>query len=90
MRLIDADAFDFKYSGGSGRDDYAMAFGRCVQAIRDAPTVSAVPLSELITLRDTLYDMDAITFRGLAQLNQLIAKYDGTSIPQERRWLETK
>lgn len=56
-------------------------------------TVDAVPLSELTTLRDTLYDMDAITFRGLAKINQLIAKYGGqgisNTIPDERRWLET-
>ncbi len=45
--------------------------------------VSAVPLSELIALRDTLYDMDAITFRGLAKLNQLIAKYDSKEAPHE-------
>ena len=50
-------------------------------------------LSELTALRDTLYDMDAITFRGLAKLNQLIAKYGGQGISNtildERRWLET-
>lgn len=53
------------------------------------PTVDAVPLSELTALRDTLYDMDAITFRGLAKLNQLISKYGGqgisNTIPDERR-----
>ena len=56
-------------------------------------TVDAVPLSELTALRDTLYDMDAITFRGLSKLNQLISKYGGNgmsnTIPIERRWLET-
>lgn len=51
--------------------------------------VDAVPVSELTALRDTLYDMDAITFRGLAKINQLIAKYGGqgisNTIPDERR-----
>lgn len=56
------------------------------------PAVDAVHISELTALRDTLYDMDAITFRGLAKVNQLIAKYggqDSNTIPDERRWLET-
>ncbi len=61
--------------------------------LMDSSAVDVVPISELTALRDTLYDMDAITFRGLAKINQLIAKYGGqgisNTIPDERRWLET-
>lgn len=82
MRLIDADKLlqeiEFEYDLDYGETlinprDFA-------DAVCDSPTVDAVPLSELTALRDTLYDMDAITFRGLAKINQLIAKYGGQGI----------
>ena len=38
-----------------------------------APTVDAVPVSELKKLRDYLYSEDLISIRGLAELNKLIA-----------------
>ena len=51
--------------------------------IADAPTVDAVPVSELKKLRDYLYAEDLIFMRGLAELNKLIvncgAKMDGSS-----------
>ncbi len=40
-----------------------------------APTVYAVPVSELEKLRDYLYAEDLIFMRGLAELNKLIANY---------------
>ena len=40
-----------------------------------APTVDAVPVSELEKLRDYLYAEDLIFMRGLAELNKLIANY---------------
>ena len=43
--------------------------------IDNIPTVDAVPLPDLLTLRDWLYGHDAITMEGLAQLNQLIERY---------------
>ena len=43
--------------------------------IADAPTVDAVPVSELKKLRDYLYAEDLIFMRGLAELNKLIANY---------------
>ena len=82
MRLIDADKLlqeiEFEYDLDYGETlinprDFA-------DAVCDSPTVDAVPLSELTALRATLYDMDAITFRGLAKINQLIAKYGGQGI----------
>ena len=44
---------------------------------RKIPTVDAVPLSELIELRDRLNEGGLITRRGLRDLNMLIAKYEG-------------
>ena len=44
---------------------------------RKIPTVDAVPLSELIELRDRLNEDCLITRRGLRYLNVLIAKYEG-------------
>lgn len=44
---------------------------------RKIPTVDAVPLSELIELRDRLNEGCLITRRGLRDLNLLIAKYEG-------------
>ena len=41
------------------------------------PTIAAVPVSELLSLRDNLYEDDLITMRGLRDLNMLIAKYEG-------------
>lgn len=40
-------------------------------------TVAAVPVSELLSLRDNLYEDNLITMRGLRDLNMLIAKYEG-------------
>ena len=44
---------------------------------RKIPTVDAVPVSELLSLRDNLYEDNLITRRGLRDLNMLIAKYEG-------------
>lgn len=44
-------------------------------AIDNAPTLAVVPVSELLELRDKLYEADGITMNGLKLLNQLIAKY---------------
>lgn len=37
----------------------------------------AVPITELLELRNSLYEADGITMKGLKMLNELIAKYDG-------------
>lgn len=37
----------------------------------------AVPITELLELRDKLYETDRITMKGLKMLNELIAMYDG-------------
>ena len=40
-------------------------------------TRDAVPVSELVKLRDWLYENDQITLCGLGKLNRLIAEYGG-------------
>ena len=71
-RLIDADdllaEYDRQHEGEPGK---------ARKLIEDAPTVAAVPVSELLSLRDNLYEDNLITMRGLRDLNILIAKYEG-------------
>ena len=67
MRLIDADALLAEYDRQHEGEP-----GKARKLIEDAPTVDAVPLSELIELRDRL-----ITRGGLRELNMLIDKYEG-------------
>ena len=68
-RLIDADAL-IDEANSDGAYGYVDA-----KQIADAPTVDAVPVSELEKLRDYLYAEDLIFMRGLAELNKLIANY---------------
>ena len=67
MRLIDADAL-MDEANSDGAYGYVDA-----KQIADAPTIDAVPVSELKKLRDYLYAEDLIFMRGLAELNKLIA-----------------
>lgn len=55
----------------------AVDMGQFLRWIRMQDTVAAVPVSELLSLRDNLYEDDLITMRGLRDLNMLIAKYEG-------------
>lgn len=66
-RLIDADAL-IEEALTEGAYGYVDAL-----QIENAPTVDAVPVSELEKLRDYLYAEDLIFMRGLAELNKLIA-----------------
>ena len=72
MRLIDADdllaEYDRQHEGEPGK---------ARKLIEDAPNVSAVPVSELLSLRDNLHEDNLITMRGLRDLNMLIGKYEG-------------
>ena len=68
-RLIDANAL-IDEANSDGAYGYVDA-----KQIADAPTVDAVPVSELEKLRDYLYAEDLIFMRGLAELNKLIANY---------------
>lgn len=46
-----------------------------IEEMKKVPAVAAVPVSALLTLRDSLYETDRITMSGLYDLNMLIAKY---------------
>ena len=69
MRLIDGDAL-MDEANSDGAYGYVDA-----KQISEAPTIDAVPVSELEKLRDYLYAEDLIFMRGLAELNKLIANY---------------
>lgn len=73
-RLIDADALKKRI-----KESTAILSVKVLAAtlVNTAPTVDAVPLSELIELRDRLNYDGLITRRGLRDLNMLIAKYEG-------------
>ena len=78
-RLIDAKVYcmelynEMNYPGRS--EEFMTAIDVAIADLADAPTVDAVPVSELEKLRDHLYAEDLIFMRGLAELNKLIAKY---------------
>lgn len=48
---------------------------RALRCLNESEALDVVPVDELITLRDDLYESDRITMKGLAQLNTLIAKH---------------
>ena len=76
MRLIDADrAIEIVRSRGIAHPNAYHLTNYATLILREAPTVDAVPVSELEKLRDYLYAEDLIFMRGLAELNKLIAKY---------------
>ena len=60
-RLIDAEELELQFDV-SDEDIIAK------EIIRNAPTVDAVPVSELLNLRDELYEKDQITMCGLEKL----------------------
>ena len=74
MRLIDADKFEV-YSFTRTSLDFDAGVLSVLEKLDAAPTVDAVPVSELKKLRDYLYAEDLIFMRGLAELNKLIANY---------------
>ena len=81
-RLIDADrAMEIIHNQGIAHPNAYHLTDYATLILREAPTVDAVPVSELKKLRDYLYAEDLIFMRGLAELNKLIAncgaKMDG-------------
>lgn len=74
MRPIDADALKKRV-----KESTAILSVKVLAAtlVNTAPTIDAVPVSELLSLRDNLYEDNLITMRGLRNLNRLIAKYEG-------------
>ena len=83
MRLIDADELNKfpiridHYDKEHGDKAFVFGIESVLEYAEYLPTVSAVPVSELLSLRDNLYEDDLITMRGLRDLNMLIAKYEG-------------
>lgn len=79
MRLIDADkALEIVHGQGIAHPNAYHLTNYATLILQEAPTVDAVPVSELEELRDYLYAEDLIFMRGLAKLNKLIAKHGGT------------
>lgn len=73
-RLIDADrALEIVRGQGIEHPNAYHLTNYATLILREAPTVDAVPVSELEKLRDFLYAEDLIFMRGLAELNKLIA-----------------
>ena len=73
-RLIDADrAMEIVRNQGIAHPNAYHLTNYATLILREAPTVDAVPVSELKKLRDYLYAEDLIFMRGLAELNKLIA-----------------
>lgn len=83
MRLINADdlnKFPIRldhYDKEHGSEVFILGIESVLEYAEYLPTIAAVPVSELLSLRDNLYEDDLITMRGLRDLNMLIAKYEG-------------
>ena len=83
MRLSDADALIEvtmrldHYDKEHGSEVFVLGIESVLEYAEYLPTVDAVPVSELLSLRDNLYEDNLITRRGLRDLNMLIAKYEG-------------
>ena len=83
MRLIDADELNKypirldHYDKEHGSEVFVLGIESVLEYAEYLPTIAAVPVSELLSLRDNLYEDDLITMRGLCDLNMLIAKYEG-------------
>ena len=76
-RLIDANKLIDFIDVGHLRHPGELCYSEVDVAniLLHAPTVDAVPVSELEKLRDYLYAEDLIFMRGLAELNKLISNY---------------
>ena len=83
MRLIDAEELNKlpirldHYDKAHGDKAFVLGIETVLEYAEYLPTVAAVPVSELLSLRDNLYEDNLITMRGLRDLNLLIAKYEG-------------
>ena len=89
MRLIDADELNKfpirldHYDKQHGSEDFVLGIESALEYAEYLPTVAAVPVSELLSLRDNLYEDNLITIRGLRELNMLIAKYEGEKTDEQ-------
>lgn len=82
-RLIDADELNKfpirldHYDKEHGSEVFVLGIESVLEYAEYLPTIAAVPVSELLSLRDNLYEDNLITRRGLRDLNMLIDKYEG-------------
>ena len=82
MRPIDADELNKfpirldHYDKEHGSEAFVFGIESVLEYAEYLPTVAAVPVSELLSLRDNLYEDNLIAMRGLRDLNMLIAKYE--------------
>lgn len=82
MRLIDADELNKfpirldHYDKEHGDEVFVLGIESVLEYAEYLPTVSAVPVSEHLSLRDNLYEDNLITMRGLRDLDMLISKYE--------------
>ena len=89
MRLVDADELNKfpirldHYDKEHGSEDFVLGIESVLEYAEYLPTIAAVPVSELISLRDNLYEDNLITMRGLRDLNMLIAKYEGEKTDEQ-------
>lgn len=97
IRLIDADALLKEYDGAEyeiNSSAYAKGCNDVVKwsrkTINEQPTIDAVPVNELLKLRDWLYESDVITMGGLRSLNELIAKYSNDQLPRIENGFERR
>lgn len=65
------------YDKEHGSEAFVLGIESVLEYAEYLPTVDAVPISELLSLRDSLYETDRITMSGLYDLNMLISKHDG-------------
>ena len=83
VRLIDADELNKfpirldHYDKEHGDKAFVFGIETVLEYAEYLQTVAAVPVSELLSLRDSLYKDNLITMRGLRDLNMLIGKYEG-------------
>lgn len=95
MRLIDAD-LTLVLLKSLGPRDYRRNKGTICEAMkmiaseRYTPTIDAIPVNELLKLRDWLYESDGITMSGLRSLNELIAKYSSDPLPRIENGFERR
>lgn len=71
------------YDKEHGSEVFVLGIESVLEYAEYLPTVDAVPVSELLSLRDNLYEDNLITRRGLRDLNMLIAKYEGEKESKE-------
>lgn len=81
FRMVYKETENLVHQGETHLDNLAEGFTETAHIIKYLmPTVDAVPLPELIELRDRLNEdglITRLTRRGLRDLNMLIAKYEG-------------